>query len=79
MKTMTCKHLGGPCDLEFHGETADEIIKADDSHLKDLVAKGDVAHGDALKLMEDRWKNPANGMDWYEQVQVDFASTPDDT
>ena len=28
MKTMTCKQLGGPCDLAFSGETADDVIKA---------------------------------------------------
>ena len=27
MKTMTCKQLGGPCDLALAGQTADEVIK----------------------------------------------------
>ena len=35
MKTMTCTQLGGPCGLAHHGATADEIIKAQDQHLKD--------------------------------------------
>ena len=30
MKTMTCKQLGGPCDLAFHGNSADEVIKAEE-------------------------------------------------
>jgi hypothetical protein len=34
MKTMTCKQLGGPCDTSFQGATADEVIKAQDKHLK---------------------------------------------
>ena len=25
MKTMTCRQLGGPCDLEHHGENANEV------------------------------------------------------
>ena len=29
MKTMTCKQLGGPCDLAHHGDSADEIINHD--------------------------------------------------
>ena len=33
-KTMTCRQLGGPCDLELPGETADEVIKAQDRHLR---------------------------------------------
>ena len=35
MKTMTCQQLGGACDLELRGETADEVIKAQDKHLKE--------------------------------------------
>ena len=52
MKTMTCKQLGGPCDLEHHGQTADEVIKAQDRHLKDVVAAGDAAHESAFKDMK---------------------------
>ncbi len=39
MKTMTCKQLGGPCDFELRGTTADHVIKAQDQHLKDAVAR----------------------------------------
>lgn len=41
MKTMTCRQLGGPCDLEHRGETADGVIKAQDRHLKDAVKSVD--------------------------------------
>ena len=43
MKTMTCRQLGGPCDLPHRGMTADEVIKAQDRHLNDAVANGDAA------------------------------------
>ena len=43
MKSMTCKQLGGPCDLTFRGNTADEIIHAQDQHLKEAVLAGDSA------------------------------------
>jgi predicted small metal-binding protein len=58
MKTMTCKQLGGPCDLQHHGKTADEVIKAQDRHLRETVADGDESHEDALKDMKGRWRNP---------------------
>ena len=38
MKTMTCRQMGGPCDLALRGNTADEVIKLQDRHLKDVVA-----------------------------------------
>ena len=78
MKTMTCKQLGGPCDLQLHGDTADEVIKAEDSHLKEMVAGGDEAHGPALKEMKGRWKHPISGMGWYRQTKRDFAALPED-
>jgi len=55
MKTMTCKQMGGPCDAAFHGESADEVIKAQDKHLREPVA-GDETHRSALEAMKGRWK-----------------------
>ena len=77
MKTMTCKQLGGSCDLELTGATADEIIKAQDKHLKEVVGSGDTAHESALNDMKGRWKHPIAGMGWYRQVKKDFAALPE--
>lgn len=78
MKTMTCKQLGGPCDTPFQAKTADEMIKADDRHLKEAVAAGDQTHQGALKVMQGRWKNPISGMGWYRQTKKAFAALPED-
>jgi hypothetical protein len=77
MKTMTCKQLGGPCDLPLRGETANDVIKAQDHHLKEIVAGGDETHQSALKEMKGRWKNPLAGMGWYRQTKRDFAALPE--
>jgi hypothetical protein len=77
MKTMTCRQMGGPCDHAFHGETADHVIKAQDKHLKEMVAGGDEAHRAAREAMKGRWKNPIAGMGWYRSVKRDFAALPD--
>ena len=78
MKTMTCNQLGGACDLALHGSTADEVIKAQDKHLKDAVAGGDEAHKPALKEMKGRWKHPISGMTWYRNTKRAFAALPED-
>jgi hypothetical protein len=78
MKTMTCQQLGGPCELALHGETANDVIKAQDSHLKEMVAGGDKTHESALNQMKGRWKNPIAGMGWYRQAKRDFAALPQD-
>jgi hypothetical protein len=77
VKTMTCKQLGGPCDLAHHGETADDVIKAQDKHLKEMAASGDEAHAPAAKDMKGRWKHPISGMSWYKNAKKDFAALPE--
>ncbi|MGA2519553.1 MAG: hypothetical protein ABSG81_01895 [Acidimicrobiales bacterium] len=78
MKTMTCRQLGGPCDLQLRGSNADEVIKAEDKHLREVVAGGDEAHKDALNNMKGRWRHPISGMAWYKKAKRDFAALPED-
>ncbi len=52
MKTMTCRQLGGPCELEHRGETADDVIKAQDSHLKEAATVADATHQEARDAMK---------------------------
>jgi predicted small metal-binding protein len=78
MKTMTCKQLGGACDLQLRGDTADEVIKAQDRHLRDAVAEGDTAHEPALNEMKGRWKHPIKGMGWYKNTKREFSELPED-
>jgi hypothetical protein len=79
MKSMTCRQLGGPCDLEHYGNDANEVIHAQDGHLKDAVAAGKDDHEEALKQMTGRWKRPISGLRWYRQVQRDFGALPSHT
>ena len=76
MKTMTCRQMGGACDLAHRGDDANEVIMAQDRHLREVVADGDTAHEAALSDMRGRWRRPVSGMKWYRQVQRDFAALP---
>lgn len=78
MKTMTCRLLGGACDLTLTGDDANEIIQAQDRHLREAVAAGQTDHEPALRDMKARWRRPLSGMKWYRQVQRDFADLPND-
>lgn len=77
MKTMTCQQLGGPCDFAHTGATADDVIKAQDRHLKDAVSAGGAAHENALKAMKGRWWHPMASMGWYKKVKSTFAALPE--
>ena len=79
MSSMTCRQLGGACDLAHEGDDANEIIKAQDRHLKDAVAAGSTDHEAALQAMKGRWRRPVSGLKWYRQVQRDFAAMPEES
>lgn len=78
MKTMTCRQLGGPCDLELRGKSADDVIQVQDRHLKEAVAAGDTAHEAANTEMRGRWKRPKAGLGWYFATKKAFAALPED-
>lgn len=78
MKTMTCRQLGGPCDLAHRGETADEVINAQDKHLKEAVREGDTTHEAANKEMRARWRKPWAALGWYKNTKKAFAALPED-
>lgn len=78
MKSMTCRQLGGPCDVAHQGADANEVIHAQDQHLKDAVAAGSAEHEPALREMKARWRKPVSGMKWYRQAQRDFDALPEE-
>ena len=49
MKTMTCKELGGTCDLQLTAATWDEMVKLMTQHVMDK-------HSDVAKAMEQMYK-----------------------
>ena len=77
MKSMSCRQLGGACDVAHEGGDANEIIRAQDEHLKELVASGRGDHAAALQDMKVRWRRPVSGLKWYRRVQRDFAALPE--
>jgi hypothetical protein len=70
--------MGGPCDFPHHGSSADEVIKAQDRHLREVVEHGDDTHRRALNEMKGRWRHPVSGMGWYRKAKRDFAALPED-
>lgn len=78
MKTMTCRQLGGPCELAHHGDSADDVIKAQDRHLKDAEKAGDASHQAARDAMKGRWLHPKKSMGWYNDMKKAFAALPEE-
>ena len=76
---MTCKQLGGACDLEFYANTFQEIAELSKTHGVEMFKKGDQDHLDAMNKMKELM-NDQNAMSkWFENKQKEFDALPDET
>ena len=78
MKTMTCKQLGGACELEFHGNTFEEIAAQSKNHGMEMFQKGDEKHLMAMNEMKVRMKSPEAMNAWFEDRKKEFEALPSD-
>ena len=68
MKKMTCKQLGGACDLEFQANTFDEIAELSKKHGKEMFEKNDTVHLEAMHKMQELMKK------WFADKRKEFDS-----
>ena len=78
MKTMTCKKLGGACDLKFHGNTFEEMKQMSQKHAHEMYKNGDEKHIKVMKEMMVLMKNPKAMKDWMERKKKEFDAIPHD-
>lgn len=76
MKTMTCKQMGGPCNEELHGNTAEEIMDAGGKHVKEKAAQGDEEHQKVQAMMDKGPEDPDN-KEWMEKFMATFTALPE--
>ena len=76
MKTMTCKELGGACDLEFQANTFEEIVQMSKEHGMEMFQKGDKAHIQAMNEMRDLVQSPDAMTKWMENKRKEFEAKP---
>jgi hypothetical protein len=74
MKKMTCKELGGACDLVFEGETFEELAQLSQAHGKEMFMKKDVAHLEAMDKMRELMKAPQAMQIWMNEKKALFES-----
>lgn len=58
MKTMTCKQLGGACDLAFHANTFEALAELSKNHAMEMFQKQDEAHLAAMGKMSELMQSP---------------------
>ena len=74
MKSMTCKQLGGACDLAFKAETFDEITELSKKHGMEMFQQQDQAHMAAMGEMQKLMQNPNDMMKWFEAKRTEFEA-----
>ena len=69
---MTCKQLGGACELHFEAETFEEIADMSKKHGMEMYQKGDEAHLKAMEKMQKLMQSPDKMMKWMEEKRNEF-------
>lgn len=69
---MTCKQLGGACDLEFKADNFDDIASLSRQHGMEMFQSGDAAHMEAMQQMQDMMKNPGALQKWMDEKEAEF-------
>ena len=78
MKTMTCKELGGACDLEFHADTFDEMAELSKKHGMEMHQAQDSAHLQAMQDMRGLMDRPGEMEKWFESKRREFDALRED-
>lgn len=78
MKMMTCNHLAGACDLEFHAQTFEEMANLSQQHGKEMFQRGDGAHLKAMGQMKEIMNSPKEMQDWMDEKRKEFEALPED-
>ncbi|MEZ4703496.1 MAG: hypothetical protein R2834_24410 [Rhodothermales bacterium] len=69
---MTCKDLGGACDLAFHAGTFEEIARMSQKHGKEMAQQGDKPHLDAMSAMRDLMHSEGGMARWMDEKRMLF-------
>ncbi len=74
---MTCRHLGGACDMEFHANTFEEMAEMSKKHGMEMFQKDDQPHLDAMTQMMTLKSSPNAMQDWFEGKRNEFNALPE--
>lgn len=73
---MTCRQLGGACDLEFHAETFEEMAQLSKNHGMEMFQQNDEAHLEAMNKMRKIGAEPGAFETWMAARKAEFDALP---
>lgn len=78
MKKMTCKELGGACDLVLEAETFEELVEKSKMHGFQMFQQGDAAHLEAIGRMQKMIESPEEVAKWMAETKAKFDALPNE-
>ena len=77
MKQMTCRQLGGACDLVLEAETFSEMAELSKKHGSEMYQKQDPQHMEAMQKMQALMNDPEGMQNWFNSKQAEFDALPE--
>jgi len=76
MKRMTCRQLGGACEMEFRANSFEEIAELSKQHGMEMFQQGDPPHLAAMEQMSSLMGDPNAMREWFEGKRQEFEALP---
>ena len=73
---MTCRQLGGACDLVFEAETFEEMAALSKKHGTEMFAQKDQEHMVAMNAMMGMMQKPGAMEEWMQARRQEFEKLP---
>jgi len=77
MKEMTCKELGGACQLAFRAATFEEIATLSKEHAMAMFKQQHQPHLDAMAEMQSLMQDESTMAAWFNERKRVFSAKPD--
>lgn len=78
MKTMSCKQLGGACDITFRANTWEEMVELSKTHGMEMFLAKDAGHLEAIGKMQTLMQDPTAMQKWFEGKKAEFEALKPD-
>jgi len=71
---MTCKQLGGACDMVFKADSFEEMAELSKQHGTEMYHKKDADHLAAMQKMMELMQNPEAMQKWFAERKAEFEA-----
>ena len=78
MKTMTCRNLGGACNVKLRASTFEEMAEMSKKHAMEMFQKGDQGHINAMNEMMKLMSDPGAMKRWMDGRRKEFEELPEE-